>query len=79
MRRRGWRTARRGLAEIVPIYGIRNWIEQGYKQVKGELGWADFRVCSDIAPPPGAGQPRVQLLLGRLAESAPARPTASPD
>jgi hypothetical protein len=23
-----------GLAEIVRIYGIRNWIEQGYKQVK---------------------------------------------
>ena len=31
------------------IYGIRNWIEQGYKQVKDELGWADFQVRSDIA------------------------------
>ncbi len=38
-----------GLAEITPIYGIRNWIEQGYKQVKDELGWADFQVRSDIA------------------------------
>ena len=38
-----------GLAEIVRIYGIRNWIEQGYKQVKDELGWADFQVRSDIA------------------------------
>src|SRR5713101_5048150 len=37
------------LAEIVRIYGIRNWIEQGYKQVKDELGWADFQVRSDIA------------------------------
>ena len=38
-----------GLAEIVRIYGIRHWIEQGYKQVKDELGWADFQVRSDIA------------------------------
>ena len=37
------------LAEIVRIYAIRNWIEQGYKQVKDELGWADFQVRSDIA------------------------------
>ena len=28
---------------------IRNWIEQGYKQVKDELGWADFQVRSDLA------------------------------
>ncbi len=38
-----------GLAEIVRIYGIRNWIEQSYKQVKDELGWADFQVRSDTA------------------------------
>ena len=31
------------------LYGIRNWIEQSYKQVKDELGWADFQVRSDIA------------------------------
>ena len=31
------------------IYGIRHWIEQGYKQVKDELGWADFQVRSDTA------------------------------
>jgi hypothetical protein len=37
------------LAEIVRIYGIRHWIEQGYKQVKDQLGWADFQVRSDIA------------------------------
>jgi DDE superfamily endonuclease len=37
------------LAEITRIYGIRHWIEQGYKQVKDELGWADFQVRSDIA------------------------------
>jgi len=38
-----------GLAEIVRIYGIRHWTEQGYKQVKDQLGWADFQVRSDIA------------------------------
>ena len=37
------------LAEIVRIYGIRHWIEQSCKQVKDELGWADFQVRSDIA------------------------------
>ncbi len=37
------------LAEIVRIYGIRNWIEQSYKQVKDELGWADFQVRTDRA------------------------------
>ncbi len=31
------------------IYGIRNWTGQGYKQVKDELGWADFQVRSDTA------------------------------
>jgi hypothetical protein len=46
-------TSRRGqqtnLAEVVRLYGLRNWVEQGYKQVKGELGWADFQVRSDQA------------------------------
>jgi hypothetical protein len=37
------------LAGIVRLYGLRNWVEQGYKQVKGELGWADFQVRSDRA------------------------------
>ncbi|MEX5638105.1 transposase, partial [Parafrankia sp. FMc2] len=37
------------LTELVRIYGIRNWIEQSYKQVKDELGWADFQVRSDLA------------------------------
>jgi SRSO17 transposase len=34
------------LTEIVRIYGLRVWVEQGYKQVKHELGWADFQVRS---------------------------------
>ncbi|GAA3475531.1 hypothetical protein GCM10018966_000570 [Streptomyces yanii] len=37
------------LHEVVRIYGIRHWIEQNYKQVKDELGWADFQVRSDTA------------------------------
>ena len=37
------------LAGITRIYGIRNWTGQSYKQVKDELGWADFQVRSDIA------------------------------
>jgi SRSO17 transposase len=38
-----------GLAEVVRLYGLRNWVEQGYKQLKRELGWADFQVRSDRA------------------------------
>ena len=37
------------LAEVTRIYGIRHWIEQSCKQVKDELGWADFQVRSDAA------------------------------
>ena len=37
------------LAEIVRLYGIRHWTGQSYKQVKDELGWADFQVRSDVA------------------------------
>ena len=37
------------LAEVVRLYALRNWVEQGYKQVKHELGWADFMVRSDRA------------------------------
>jgi len=37
------------LAEIVRLYGLRNWVEQGYKQLKQELGWADFMVRTDRA------------------------------
>jgi SRSO17 transposase len=37
------------LAAIVRLYGLRNWVEQGYKQVKGELGWGDFQVRTDRA------------------------------
>jgi DDE superfamily endonuclease len=43
------RAQQANLAELVRLYGLRNWVEQGYKQVKGELGWADFQVRSDRA------------------------------
>ena len=43
------RTQQADLADIVRLYGLRNWVEQGYKQVKGELGWADFQVRSNRA------------------------------
>jgi SRSO17 transposase len=37
------------LEAITQLYAWRNWTEQGYKQVKGELGWADFQVRGDTA------------------------------
>jgi hypothetical protein len=45
----GGRAQQAQLSKIVGLYGLRNWVEQGYKQVKGELGWADFQVRSDRA------------------------------
>lgn len=32
--------------EVGNIYGLRTWIEYGFKQSKDELGWADFRLTS---------------------------------
>jgi SRSO17 transposase len=37
------------LEDITQLYAWRNWTEQGYKSVKGELGWADFQVRGDTA------------------------------
>ncbi|GGV55549.1 hypothetical protein GCM10010245_88120 [Streptomyces spectabilis] len=37
------------LTETVRLYGLRPWIEQSYKQITDELGWADFQVRSDTA------------------------------
>jgi SRSO17 transposase len=37
------------LCEVVRLYGLRQWVEQSYKQVKGELGFSDFQVRSDLA------------------------------
>ena len=37
------------LAEIVRLYGRRNWVEQAYKQVKHSLGWSQYQVRADRA------------------------------
>jgi hypothetical protein len=62
------------LAEVVRIYGIRHWIEQSYKQVKDELGWADFQVRSDFAIRRHRALVNCafQLLLGSLVRRPPA-------
>ena len=44
-----WPVAPADLAEGVRLYGLRNWVEQSYKQAKHELGWADFQVRGDRA------------------------------
>jgi len=31
-------------AVLARLYSLRNWIESGFKQVKNQLGWADFRL-----------------------------------
>jgi hypothetical protein len=37
------------VAEIVRLYGLRIWVEQSYKQVKGALGWDAYQVRKDRA------------------------------
>jgi hypothetical protein len=37
------------VGEIVRLYGLRNWVEQAYKQVKHSLGWSQYQVRSDGA------------------------------
>ncbi len=37
------------LTEVVRLYGLRNWVEQSYKQVKGALGWNAYQVRKDHA------------------------------
>jgi hypothetical protein len=37
------------LAEVVRLYGLRTWVEQSYKQVKGTLGWHTYQVRADRA------------------------------
>jgi hypothetical protein len=44
-----WPVAPADLAEIIRLYGLRNWVEQSYKQAKHQLGWADFQVRQDGA------------------------------
>jgi len=37
------------LAEVIRLYGLRIWVEENYKRMKDELGWAAFMVHSDRA------------------------------
>jgi SRSO17 transposase len=37
------------IAEVVRLYGLRNWVEQSYKQVKYTLGWSAYQVRTDHA------------------------------
>jgi SRSO17 transposase len=37
------------LSDLVELYGRRLWVEESYKRLKDELGWADFMVRSDRA------------------------------
>jgi hypothetical protein len=37
------------VAEVVRLYGLRNWVEQSYKQVKYALGWRAYQVRTDRA------------------------------
>jgi hypothetical protein len=37
------------LVEVMRLYGLRHWVEQGYKQMNDTLGWTDFMVHSDRA------------------------------
>jgi hypothetical protein len=62
------------LADIVHFYGLRPWIEQSYKQVKDELGWADFPgpLRPRHPPLPDPGQLHVLVLLAAVV-----RPTGS--
>ena len=32
------------ILQVGNLYSLRNWIEYGFKQIKNELGWADFRL-----------------------------------
>jgi hypothetical protein len=37
------------VAEVVSLYGLRNWVEQSYQQTRGALGWSQYQVRSDLA------------------------------
>ncbi len=37
------------LEEVIRLYGLRMWVEQGYKHVKHALGWSQYQVRSDTA------------------------------
>lgn len=38
------------LEEVIRLYGLRQWVEQSYTQVKHALGWSQYQVRSDSDP-----------------------------
>jgi SRSO17 transposase len=36
-------------ATVGDLYGLRTWIEYGFKQAKQAVGWADYRLTDDAA------------------------------
>ena len=81
------------LAEVVRLYGLRNWVEQRDKQVKQALGWAQYQVRSDRAIRRhwqlvccafsfcwwAAGQSGVAMTTGEQGEDAVERAIPAPD
>jgi hypothetical protein len=66
------------LAEVVRLYGLRNWVEPGYKQAKDERGWADLQVPLDrVIRRPGRGSAARFVLLAGIARRAAAQPVTS--
>ena len=51
------------LAEVARLYGLRTWVEQGYKQMQQELGWADWQVRTRPRHPAALGARLRRLLL----------------
>jgi SRSO17 transposase len=49
-------------------YGLRTWIEYGFKDAKNELGWADFRVTDYASIERWWELVRSRLSVGELAE-----------
>jgi SRSO17 transposase len=37
------------LEEVIRLYGLRQWVEQSYKQIKHALGWSQYQVRRDKA------------------------------
>ena len=47
---------------MVRLYGLRQWVEQSFRQIKGELGFSDFQVRATV-PSEGTGNGLVRLLV----------------
>ena len=65
------------VAEVVRLYGLRNWVEQQYKQVKTSLGWSQYQVRSDGAMRRHWALVQCAFAFCWWAEAWP--PTAAPD